>query len=92
LGLFGGQLRFFFGRVGDNPRRRVRTEDESDGGDGGPERADIVLWLPVIKGSATLREVETEWSLEDLFDYHDAIAQVSDFEKAAHEKAMADPR
>jgi len=30
--------------------------------------------------------------LEDLFDYHDAIAQVSDFEKAAHEKAMADSR
>jgi hypothetical protein len=34
---------------------------------------DLLIWRPILKGIATLQEIETHYTLTDLLDAHEAL-------------------
>lgn len=42
-----------------------------------------MIWRPVFKQLATLQEVETHWSLDDLLEAHELLNIVEDEEQRA---------
>lgn len=56
------------------------------------ERAvDALKWGPVIKGAATLVELEEQWSYDDLLEYHDA-AEAFDLAEIIYQDAAEEDR
>jgi len=49
--------------------------------------AESLVWLVIGKGFATLRELETEWSVDDLFRAAACIEMQSDIEVELAEQA-----
>jgi len=41
------------------------------------------IWVPVVSGYGTLKEVQTEWNIKDLFDAIEALEIKSEIEKTA---------
>lgn len=50
------------------------------------------MWRVVTERIATLTEVETSWSLADLYDANDALDAIADAQRAESERQAAKSR
>jgi len=47
---------------------------------------DWLFWRPIVKGVATLEEIETHWDLTDLLDANEALDVMDDLERLQAKK------
>ncbi len=47
----------------------------------------FAIWRIVLEGIATLQEIETHWSIDDLADAHEALDLKTSLETAARARA-----
>lgn len=53
---------------------------------------DFTVWRIVLEGVATLQEIETWWSIDDLADAHEALDVKQALEAAALERSKSSGR
>ena len=86
-----GSVLGYFERL-DERRRAGRSlgRRHGSGSDGVkvPEYLDWFIWRLVISGKATKEELETQYTILDMLDLHDAL----DLDREATEKAMKKPK
>ncbi len=52
----------------------------------------FAVWRVVLEGVATLQEIETHWSIDDLADAHEALDLKTALETAARARARGRER